>query len=311
MTDFLFLEEIHEMIKGALKPRVMHKKGVCASGYFRPYISLGEYTESEIFNLIDQVTPVSIRFSAMLGDSGTPDSRRNIKCMSLKFHDTNGDYDMISQSIPVFFINDVHDFKALADAFTVNTAFDGINREAAWRFILEHPESANCFLRMFSYEGLLDSFIYAKWFSVNSCVWVNSYDKRRNVRYKWVPVTKMVHKKSNNKTRINAEFMSGFDPEVAGTELRDALLTGDFPQYHLIVQIALKETEDKNTICWDDEKNVEEIEAGVLKITSLEDKELNFDIGRIVKGIMPKEDDFIKYMTFAHRLGCAERGHKV
>jgi catalase len=231
--------------------------------------------------------------------------------MSLKFHDTNGDYDMISQSIPVFFINDVHDFKALADALTVNTAFDGINREAAWRFILAHPESANCFLRMFSYEGLLDSFIYAKWFSVNSCVWVNSYDKRRSVRYKWVPVTKMVHKKSNNKTRINAEFMSGFDPEVAGTELRDALLTGDFPQYHLIVQIALKETEDKNTICWDDEKNVEEIEAGVLKITSLEDKELNFDIGRIVKGIMPKEDDFIKYMTFAHRLGCAERGHKV
>lgn len=311
MTDFLFLEEIHEMIKSVPKPRLMHKKGICASGYFRPYMSLGEYTESGIFSSVDKVTPVSLRLSAMLGDSGTPDSRRNVKCMSLKFHDDNGDYDMICQSIPVFFINDVQNFNALVDTFTIKTAFDGINREKAWRFILEHPEAANCFLRMFSYEGLLDSYIYAKWYSVNSCVWINPDGKKRNVRYKWVPVTKMVHKKGNNKTRINAEFMSGFDPEIAGNELRDTILAGNFPQYHLIIQIASEEQEDRNTICWDDEKDIEEIEAGVLKITSLEDEDLSFDVGRTVKGIMPKEDDFIKYMTFAHRLGCAERGHKV
>ena len=104
MTDFLLFESLHKMIKETQKPRLMHKKGTCVKGYFRPFISLSDLTEASIFNSVDNVTPVSIRFSSMLGDNGTADSRRNIKCMSVKFHSIDGVYDMICQSLPVFFI---------------------------------------------------------------------------------------------------------------------------------------------------------------------------------------------------------------
>jgi len=311
MTDFLLLEKIHRMIKDVPKPRLMHKKGISVKGYFRPYMSLSEYTESEIFGSVEKVTPVSIRFSSMLGDESTPDSRRNIKCMSVKFRNDEEEYDIICQSIPVYFIDDANKFIELSQAFTVNNLFDGINREEVWRFILNNPESINCFLRLFSYKGLSDSYIYTKWFSVNSCVWINSLGIRRYIRYKWIPVTKKGHDEEHNNTRIRSEFMSGFDPEKARNELENAITYGDFPQYNLIIQMAATNEGERYTLCWNDNDDIEEIDAGILKITSLDDKDEDFDPLSKVNGINGVADKFMDYMAFAHKIGCTERGHHI
>jgi len=308
MTDFLLLENIHRLIKDTRKPRLMHKKGICVKGYFRPFMSLYDYTESEIFGSVENVTPVSIRFSSMLGDNGTADSKRNIKCMSVKFHSSDGEYDMICQNLPVFFINDEKKFIDLIKAFSNNNMFDGINREELWRFLIKNPEAVNCILRMYSYEGLRDSYVFGKWFSVNRIVWSNHAGKKYNIRYKWTDGTKNVRTflhNDNEKTRIYAEFMSGFDPDKAGDELRRLISDGEFPQYNLYVQVAENLTEEKYTLCW--EKDFTEIEAGVMKITEIIEDSLSFDPGNITKGIALGTDDFSQFMSFAHKLGKRER----
>ena len=106
MTDFLLLEQLYKMIKGIPRPRLMFKKGIVLHGYFRPYMSLRDYTKSAIFEDADKVIPVIVRFQAMLGSGGTADTMRNIKGMNIKFLIDNNEYDMICQNIPVRFIND-------------------------------------------------------------------------------------------------------------------------------------------------------------------------------------------------------------
>ena len=105
MTDFQMLEQIQRMIKEMPRPRLLFRKGLTVRGFFRPYMSFADHTQAEIFSSTDEVTPVTVRFASMFGQKGTADTVRNIKGMSVKFHGSE-EYDMVCQSIPVFFIDE-------------------------------------------------------------------------------------------------------------------------------------------------------------------------------------------------------------
>ena len=243
MTDFQMLEHIQRMIKEMPRPRLLFRKGLTVRGFFRPYMSFADHTQAEIFSSTDEVTPVTVRFASMFGQKGTADTVRNIKGMSVKFHGSE-EYDMVCQSIPVFFIDEKQKLPDLIRAFTRSEHCDGLNSRRFWEFVAENPESLHCALRLFSYEGIAGTFINVKWFSVNTTVWENASGEKCFVRYRWIPscpaagsgedVTASREKVND---RITAEFMAGFDCDTAFKELASDISAGRFPSFDLYVQM--------------------------------------------------------------------------
>ena len=239
MTDFILLEKLYTMVNDIPKPTLFHRKGLRASGYFRPYMDLGDYTKAHIFSSNDIVTPVDIRFSSMLGDDGTADTRRNIKGMEIKFNDIDCQYDMFCRSLPVMFIRDKDKLISLIDAFSTGKPFDKINNYKLWAFVCDNPQALNCMLRLYSAYGLVDSFVNIDWFSVNQFIWINRSNNKTLVKYRWAPINDYADKNRNSKllTRIKAEFISGYDPDRALNELKNSIDEQKYPTFELQIQM--------------------------------------------------------------------------
>lgn len=322
MTDFLLLEKIHEMIAGKPKPRLLYKKGVCLKGFFRSYMPMTEYTSAEIFADIEKTVPVTVRFSSMLGDAGTADTRRNIKGMAVKFHGSNDEFDIISQNLPVFFINKEKLIGELVCALTCRTAFDRINSSNLWQLAVDHPETVNCILRLYSYEGITDSFIRNRWYCVYTYIWKDSNEKKVLIRYRWVPVSagekERDEKPAGKMSRISAEFMAGFEPDTAHEEIEEAVKEGRFPSFELQVQIAdykyiLHPDYTRQTLCWND--NIfRPVPVGVMKLTEVLGcsgkacDRICFAPGNVTEGIELYRDDFSDLVNYACRISAVERG---
>ncbi|MDO4485388.1 MAG: catalase [Bacillota bacterium] len=320
MTDFLLLEKIHKMIVEMPKPRLMFRKGICMKGYFKPYMSFEEYTTAEVFCNTEASFPVTARFSAMLGDAGSADTVRNIKGFAVKLHCRRQEHDIVSQNIPVYFINDASKFPGLKDALTRRYVFDGVNSTRLWQFAVDNPETINCILRLYSYYGIADSFTDINWFCMNTYLWINSSGGKKLIRYRWKP---LIYAEGDSaeisrcKSRVSAEFMAGFDPDKAMEEVEGRISTGGFPAFELQVQILdhkyISHPEyTKKTICWN-EAMVRPVTAGVLKLTKLikedeEDRGISFAPGNIIDGIELYRDELSGIMDHSHRLSAAERG---
>lgn len=321
MTDFLLLEQLHRIIKEIPKPRLLFRKGIAASGFFRPYMSLADYTAAQMFSGAGVVTPVKVRFSAMLGDDGTADTVRNIKKLEIKFLSRQGEYDMICHSIPVQFINDKDKLQDMFGMFCRRRWFDGINTEAFWQFVIENPEALNAAIHLFSHEGLSDSYTDINWYSVNIAAWRNSKGEECSVRYKWQPVySSQYGRKPADKlmSRNEAEFIAGFDPDRAGNGLAARIDDKNYPAFELYVQmIDSDDTADSrffnHTLLWDDRK-VPFMSAGIMMLDKVYDEsddisgETFFSPDNTVPGIMLHRDELVDTIGYMYRIEAMERG---
>ncbi len=327
MTDFLLVQQLHQMMGELPRPRLMFRKGIGMRGYFKPYRSFREYTSAEMFCEVDQSFAVRARFSALLGDGGTADTRRNIKGFAVRFYAGAGEYDVVCSSLPVFFISRSRDFPALAEALRRKNWFDGIQPEKFWRFAVEHPESLHCILRLFSGEGFAASYRVLSWYSVHTCVWSNEKGERFLVRYQWKPPERVktgadpldgARRRSGctGGDRVMAEFLAGFDPDAAEDDLKDAAAEGQFPAYELWVQIMdfhyrAHPEYRRCTVLWN-EAIFPPVRVGILKLTEMESQQqterLCFSPGHLGPGISLPDDEFAAFVDYAHKAGGAERG---
>lgn len=321
MTDFLLLEQIHKLISDLKKPRLMFRKGICAKGYFKPYLPLSEYTDAELFGEELREFPVTVRFSSMLGDAGTADTRRNLRGMSVRFYDTSGAsqsrskiYDMICSNFPAFFIHDLKQFPQLHCAMTVQESFDRIDPERFWEFVTEHREALLCTLYLYSGMGLGGSYLNQIWHEVNPCIWTKNGAETAIVRCQWHPLTHQEKPISKE----YAEFLYGFDPHRAGKELQRSIMEGHFPAFELSVQMMEPDQFHGNPDCrrrtvpWN-ETEYPSMAVGMMKLVELED-ETEWDSekaatpGNTMEGISLYCDEFAGMMDYLHRRSAAERG---
>ena len=321
MTDFLLLKQLHKMVKDIRRPRLIFDKGICVRGYFRPYMSLSDYTKAKIFDNITEITPVKARFSSMLGDCGTADTIRNIKGFSVKFCTGEKDFDLITHNLPVFFINDPEKILSLRNALTKNNSFDGINDTRFWQFAVDNTESINCIMHLFSNEGISDSFINIYWYSANTYIWKNKNEDKYLVRLKWKPICgddkKCAGVNAGKKmNRVFAEFMAGFDPDIAMDGIRESISDGNFPAFELQAQILdFKYSSHpdyiRHTLWWNENINVP-LSVGLLKITDAENREeedsYDFAPGNTIDGIELCSDNFSEVADYLCRISSAERG---
>lgn len=232
LEDINVIDKIAHFDRERVPERVVHAKGAGAHGYFECYKSMCEYTSADFLSEDKKKTPVFVRFSTVIGSKGSADTVRDPRGFAVKFYTDEGNYDIVGNDLPVFFIRDgikfpdvIHSLKPSPD-----TNLKDVSR--FWDFVSKTPEATHMITWLYSDLGIVKSYRHMDGFGVNTYIWVNKEGKRKYIKYHWK--TKQGVEKVERK---EAEILAGVEPDIAVKDLYDAICKGDFPRYELFVQM--------------------------------------------------------------------------
>jgi len=236
LQDVQFIEKMAHFDRERIPERVVHAKGAGAHGYFQVYKSITPFTNASFLQDPKKKTPVFVRFSTVTGGRGSADTVRDPRGFAVKFYTEEGNYDLVGNNLPVFFIRDaikfpdmVHAFKGAPDN-NIPSASSAHNR--FWDFISLTPESTHMIIWLFSDRGTPKSYRMMEGFGVNTYVWVNSEGKRVYVKYHWKPKLGV-----HSLDRHEATRLAGVDPDYLIRDLFDTIANGGEVGYELCVQL--------------------------------------------------------------------------
>jgi catalase len=244
LEDFHLREKLFHFDHERIPERVVHARGYGAHGYFENYESLADITRADLFQRPGEKTPAFVRFSTVAGSKGSPDLARDVRGFAVKLYTKEGNWDLVGNNIPVFFIQDaikfpdvVHAAKEEPDrAFPqAQTAHDNF-----WDFISLTPESMHMALWIMSDRTIPRSFRFMEGFGVHTFRLVNADGKSTFVKFHWKPKLGMQSVVWNEALKIN-----GADPDFHRRDLWDAIQTGDYPEWELGLQLFDEEFADK------------------------------------------------------------------
>jgi catalase len=236
LQDVHLIEKLAHFDRERIPERVVHAKGAGAHGYFQVYKSMAKYTCAKFLQDPKKMTPVFVRFSTVVGARGSADTARDPRGFAVKFYTEDGNYDLVGNNLPVFFIRDAIKFPDMVHAFKpapdtgIPTSSSANSR--FWDFISLTPESVHMITWLFSDRGTVKSYRKMEGFGVNTYKWVNARGKAVYVKYHWKP-------KAGVETidRHEATRLAGEDPDVATRDLHDTIASGKTVEYELNVQI--------------------------------------------------------------------------
>ncbi len=236
LQDVHLIEKLAHFDRERIPERVVHAKGAGAHGYFQVYKSMEKYTCANFLQDPKKQTPVFVRFSTVVGARGSADSVRDPRGFAVKFYTEEGNYDLVGNNLPVFFIRDaikfpdmVHSFKPAPDT-NIPTSSSANSR--FWDFISLTPESTHMITWLFSDRGTVKSYRTMEGFGVNTYKWVNKEGKEVYVKYHWKPAAGV-----HSIDRHESTLLAGEDPDVATRDLYDTIAAGGTAEYELNVQI--------------------------------------------------------------------------
>ena len=236
IEDFHFREKIFHFDHERIPERVVHARGYGAHGFFETYELLAAYTRADIFQRAGEKTPVFVRFSTVAGSKGSFDLARDVRGFAVKFYTQEGNWDLVGNNIPVFFIQDaikfpdiIHSVKPEPDrAFPqAQSAHDNF-----WDFISLTPESMHMIMWVMSDRAIPRSFRFMQGFGVHTFRLVNAKDESTFVKFIWKPKLGMQSVVWNEAVKIN-----GADPDFHRRDLWNAIQSGDFPEWELNLQL--------------------------------------------------------------------------
>lgn len=236
LQDVQFIEKMAHFDRERIPERVVHAKGAGAHGYFQAYKSMMPYTKAKFLQDPEKKTPVFIRISTVTGGRGSSDTVRDPRGFAVKFYTEEGNYDLVGNNLPVFFIRDaikfpdmVHAFKGAPDN-NMPSASSAHNR--FWDFISLTPESTHMITWLFSDRGTPKSYRMMEGFGVNTYVWVNDKGKAVYVKYHWKPKLGV-----QSFDRHEAGKLAGTDPDFLVRDLWETIVSNGEVEYELNVQL--------------------------------------------------------------------------
>ncbi len=242
--DFHFQEKLTHFDRERIPERVVHARGSGAHGYFQPYESMAEFTKAKFLQDPSIKTPVFVRFSTVGGSRGSADTVRDVRGFSVKFYTEDGNYDLVGNNIPVFFIQDAIKFPDIVHAIKPEPDHEMPQASTAhpsfWDFISLVPESMHMVMWILSDRTLPRSLRMMQGFGVHTFRWVNAEGKSRFVKYHWKPLLGV-----HSNVFDEAQKLAGKDPDFHRRDLWDAIDMGDYPEYELGVQIIEESDEHK------------------------------------------------------------------
>lgn len=244
LEDFILREKITHFDHERIPERVVHARGSGAHGVFKLNKSLAQYTKAKFLTEEGKETPVFVRFSTVAGSRGSTDLARDVRGFAVKFYTEEGNYDLVANNIPVFFIQDAIKFPDLVHA--VKPEPDNEVPQAAsahdtfWDFISLMPESMHMIMWLMSDRAIPRSFSRMEGFGVHSFKFINEEGKVHFVKFHFKPKLG-VHSVAWDE----AQRISGVDPDFHKRDLWESIEKGIFPEWDFGVQLIPEEDEHK------------------------------------------------------------------
>jgi len=311
LEDFILREKITHFDHERIPERIVHARGSGAHGVFKINKSLSKYTKAKFLAEEGKETPVFVRFSTVAGSAGSTDLARDVRGFAVKFYTEEGNYDLVGNNIPVFFIQDAIKFPDLVHA--VKPEPDNAIPQAAsahdtfWDFISLMPESMHMIMWAMSDRAIPRSYRMMEGFGVHTFKFINEEGKMHFVKFHFKPKLGVHSVAWDEATKI-----SGKDSDFHRRDLWEAIENGAFPEWDFGVQIIPEEDEHKFDFdLLDPTKLVPEEEVPVELVGTLalnrnpdnffaETEQIAFHPGHLVPGIDFTNDPLLQGRLFSY-----------
>ncbi len=311
LEDFILREKITHFDHERIPERIVHARGSGAHGVFKMNTSLEKYTKAKIFTEVGKETPVFVRFSTVAGSKGSTDLARDVRGFSVKFYTEEGNYDLVGNNIPVFFIQDSINFPDLVHAVKPEPHNEIPQAASAhdtfWDFISLMPESLHMIMWTMSDRAIPRSLRMMEGFGVHTFRLLNKNNESTFVKFHWKPKLGV-----HSVVWDEAQKISGKDPDFHKRDLWNAIEDGDYPEWDLGVQLIPEADEHKFDFdLLDSTKLVPESEVPVQLVGTLtlnrnpdnffaETEQVAFHPGHIVPGIDFTNDPLLQGRLFSY-----------
>ncbi len=311
LEDFILREKITHFDHERIPERIVHARGAGAHGVFKVHESMAKYTKAKFLQDPSRETPVFVRFSTVAGSRGSTDLARDVRGFAVKFYTDEGNYDLVGNNIPVFFIQDAIKFPDLVHAVKPEPHNEIPQAASAhdtfWDFISLMPESMHMIMWLMSDRAIPRSFRMMEGFGVHTFRFVNEAGKATFVKFHWKPLLG-VHSVAWDE----AQKISGNDPDFHRRDLWEAIENGDFPEWELGVQLVAEEDEHKFEFdLLDSTKIIPEELVPVQRIGKMtlnrnpdnffaETEQVAFHLGHVVSGIDFTNDPLLQGRLFSY-----------
>lgn len=236
IEDFIMREKIHHFDHERIPERIVHARGSAAHGVFELHESIAQYTKAKLFTEVGVQTPVFVRFSTVAGSRGSTDLARDVRGFAVKFYTKEGNYDIVGNNIPVFFIQDAMKFPDLVHAVKPEPHNEMPQAASAhdtfWDFISLMPESMHMIMWAMSDRAIPRSYRMMEGFGVHTFRLINEKGESHFVKFHWKPLLGI-----HSVAWDEAQKISGKNSDFHRQDLWEAIETGAFPQWELGVQI--------------------------------------------------------------------------
>ena len=311
LEDFIFREKITHFDHERIPERVVHARGAGAHGFFQVYKPLKQYTKARFLNDPSLKTPVFVRFSTVAGSRGSSDLARDVRGFAVKFYTEEGNFDLVGNNIPVFFIQDAVKFPDLIHAAKPEPHNEIPQAATAhntfWDFVSVMPESMHMIMWAMSDRAIPRSFRMMEGFGVHTFRLINEKGKSTFVKFHWKPLLGV-----HSVVWDEAQKISGKNPDFHRQDLYEAIEKGAYPEWEFGVQIIPEEDEHKFDFdLLDPTKIVPEELVPVTRIGKMtlnrnpdnffaETEQIAFHPGHIVPGIDFTNDPLLQGRLFSY-----------
>ncbi|KAF8507251.1 catalase-like domain-containing protein [Gautieria morchelliformis] len=310
LEDQVGREKIHRFDHERIPERVVHARGTGAHGYFKVYDDrLAKYTSARVLTDPARTTPVFVRFSTVQGSRGSADTVRDVRGFAVKFYTDEGNWDLVGNNIPVFFIQDGVQFPDFVHAVKPEPHNEAgySHHNNFWDFAYLQSQTTHMLCWIMSDRGIPRSFRMMQGFGVNTFTLLNAEGRRVFVKFHWLPELGV-----HSLTWDEALKISGQDPDFHRKDLQEAIENGAFPKWKLAVQILEGHREhsfdfdilDATKIWPEDQVPLQEVGELVLNRTVdeffPEVEQVAFCTSHVVPGIGFSNDPLLQTRNFSY-----------
>ncbi|MDY0747551.1 catalase [Paucibacter sp. R3-3] len=240
LEDFILREKITHFDHERIPERIVHARGSAAHGYFECFEPLTQFTKAAPFKEAGKRTPVFARFSTVAGERGSKDTARDVRGFAVKFYTDEGNWDLVGNNMPVFFIQDAMKFPDLVHAVKPEPHHQMPQAASAhdtfWDFVSLMPESTHMLMWLMSDRAIPRSYATMQGFGVHSFRLVNDAGQSVFVKFHWNPKFG-----THSLCWDEAVKISGADPDYHRRDLWERIESGVYPEWELGVQIFTEE----------------------------------------------------------------------
>ncbi|MFD1038354.1 catalase [Virgibacillus byunsanensis] len=322
IQDFHLLEKLAHFNRERIPERVVHAKGAGAHGYFEVTNDVSKYTKASFLNEVGKRTPMFIRFSTVAGEQGSADTVRDPRGFAIKFYTEDGNYDLVGNNTPIFFIRDAIKFPDFIHTQKRDPKTHLKDPNMVWDFWSQSPESLHQITYLHGDRGIPATFRHMNGYGSHTFKWVNDQEEAFWVKYHFISEQGVKGLDEDLATKI-----AGENPDYHTEDLFNSIDKEDFPAWKLYVQVM--PYEDAKTYRFDpfdvtkvwSQNDYPRIEVGRMVLNRnpenyfAEVEQAAFSPGQFVPGIEASPDKMLQGRLFgysdAHRYRLGTNHHQI